>query len=70
MHGSVGLEVFLNVDIVLIKNEIALQIIVAAEDLLKISAPTVLLVIEAINVRAKHNELLLGKELKDNTPIL
>ena len=69
MHGSVGLEVFLNVELVLLKHGVDLLIIVGVEDLLKISSHTVLLIMEAINVRASNSENMLGKELSHHTPI-
>jgi hypothetical protein len=69
VHGSVGLEIFLNVELVLLKHGVDLQIIVGVEDLLKIFSHTVLLVMEAVNVRATNSEHLLGKELSDHTPI-
>ena len=70
VHGSVGLEVFLNVELVLLKHGVDLQIIVGVEDLLKISSHTVLLVMEAINVRATNSEDMLSKELSHHTPIV
>lgn len=61
VHGSVGLEVFLNVELILLKHGVYFKIIVGVEDLLKISSHTVLLIMEAINVRATNSENMLSK---------
>lgn len=70
MHSGIGLEEFLNVELVLLKHSIDFLLICGVQDLLKVSSHTVLLIVESVNVRATDGKHMLSKEFSHHTPII
>jgi len=68
VHGSIWLEVALNVELILLKHQVNFLLISGVEDLLKITAHTVLLIMEAIEVRPSDSEHMLSHQLAEHTP--
>ena len=68
VHCGIRLEVFLNVELVLLKHGVNFLIIIGIEDLFEVSSNTVLLVMEAIDVRTADCKHVLGKELSHHSP--
>ena len=70
VHGSIWLEEFLNIELVLFKHGVDFLLVCGVEDLLKVSSHTVLLIVESVDVWATNGKHMLSKELSHHTPII
>lgn len=69
VHGGIGLEVALDVELVLFKHQVNLLLVLGVQDLVEIAAHTVLFIMETIVVGSSDCEAVLRHELSEHTPI-
>ena len=69
VHGSIRLEVLLDVQLVFLKKGINFLIIRWIEHLIEIATHSVLLIVESVDVRSADSEHVLCKQLAKHTPI-
>ena len=63
VHGSVWFEVALNVELVFFKHQVDVLLVLGVKDLVKITAHTVLFIVEAIVVWSSNCETVLSHQL-------
>lgn len=68
VHGSVWLEIALDVELILLQHQVDFLFIGGVEDLLEVAADAVLLVVEAVEVGPPDGEDVLGHQLSEHAP--